>query len=45
VSERSNLDTGVGGDRRSNTPMDVVMEMTTVATPTSAGATIFEPME
>jgi len=47
-SERSDLDTGEVGDRRSNAPVDVAMEMMTVATPTHAettGATMFEPME
>jgi len=48
VSERSDLDTGEAGDRRSDVPKDVAMEMTTLATPTAvetAGATMFEPME
>jgi len=41
-SERSDLDTGEAGDRRSDAPVDVAMEMTTAET---AGATMFEPME
>jgi len=41
-SERSDLDTGEAGDRRSDAPVDVAMEMTTAET---AGATIFELME
>jgi len=48
VSERSDLDTGEAGDGRSNTPMDVAMEMATAATTTAAetaGGTIFERME
>jgi len=45
VSERRDLDTGEMGEIRSDAPMDVAMEMTTVATPTATGATIFEPME
>jgi hypothetical protein len=40
--ERSYLDTGEAGDRRSNVPVDVAMEMTTEET---AGATMFDPME
>jgi len=47
-SERSNLDTGEAGERRRDAPVDVAMEMTTAATPTTAetaGETIFEPME
>jgi len=45
ASERSDLDTGDAGDRRNNAPMDMAMEMTTAATPTATGATIFEPMK
>jgi len=48
VSERSDLDTGEVGDRMSDVPVDVAMEMTTVATPTpaeTAGRTMFEPMK
>ena len=48
VSERSDLDQGEAGDRRSDAPVDMAMEMTTAATPTpteTAGATMFEPME
>jgi len=41
-SERSDLDRGEAGDRRSDAPVDVAMEMTTAET---AGATMFEPME
>ena len=47
-SERSDLDAGDTGDGRSDTPMDMAMEMATVATSIAAetaGATIFEPME
>jgi len=47
-SERSDLDTGQAGDRRSDAPVDMAMEMTTAATPTAvetAGTTMFEPME
>jgi len=47
-SERSDLDMGEAGDRRSDAPVDVAMEMTTAATPTPAetgGATMFKPME
>jgi hypothetical protein len=47
-SERSDLDTGEAGGRRSDVPMDVAMEMTTAAPPTAAetaGAIMFEPME
>jgi len=47
-SKRSDLDTGEAGDRRSDAPMDVAMEMATMATPIAAetaGAAIFEPME
>jgi len=44
-SERRDLDTGEAADRRTDAPMDVAMEMTTAATPTIAGQTIFEPME
>ena len=47
-SERSDLDTGEAGDRRSDAPVDVAMEMTTAGTRTAAetvGATMFEPME
>jgi hypothetical protein len=48
VSERSDLQTGEAGHRRSDAPVDVAMEMTTAATPTpeeTAGATMFELME
>jgi hypothetical protein len=48
VSGRSDLDTGEAEDGRSDTPMDVVMEMATAATPVTAetaGTTIVEPME
>ena len=48
VSERSDLDRGEVGDRRSDAPVDMAMEMTTAATPTPteiAGATMFEPIE
>jgi len=45
VSERSDMDMGEAGDRKSDVPMDMAMEMTTAATPTAIGATIFEPME
>jgi hypothetical protein len=47
VTERSDVDMGEGRDRRSNTSMDVAMEMTTPGTPTpveTAGATMIEPM-
>jgi len=47
-SERRDLDKGEAGDRRSDAPEDVAMEMTTAATPTAAetaGATMFEPMK
>jgi len=47
-SERSDLDTGEAAVRRSDAPVDVAMEMTPAATPTtaeSAVATMFEPME
>jgi hypothetical protein len=47
-SEKSDLDTAEAGDRRSDAPVDVAMEMTTAATPTAAetaGATMFEPMQ
>ena len=43
-SERSDLDTGEAGDRTSDAPMEVAMEMI-AATPTAVGETIFEPME
>jgi len=42
-SERSDLDGGEAGDRRSNAPMDMAMEEGTAAT--AVGVTIFEPME
>jgi len=45
VSERSDLDMGEAGDRRSDAPIDVATEMTTAATPTAMGANRFEPME
>jgi len=48
VSGRSVLDAGEAGKRRSDTPMDLAMEMATAATPIAAetaDATIFEPME
>jgi len=48
VSGRSNLDTGEGGDGRSDAPMDVAMEMAMAVTPVAvetAGATIVERME
>jgi len=48
VSERSDLDTGVAGDGRSDAPMDLAMEMATAATPTAAetaGRTIFDQKE
>jgi hypothetical protein len=41
-SERSDLDTGEAGDKRSDAPVEVAMEMTTAET---AGATMLEPME
>jgi len=47
-SERSDLDTGEAGDRRSDVPVDFAMEMMTAATPSAAetaGTTMFEPME
>jgi len=48
VSGRSDLDAGEAADGRSDTPMEVAMEMatgvTSIATET-AGAPIFEPME
>jgi len=43
VSRRSNLDMGEAGNGRSDTAMDVAMDMVMVATPVStetAGATI-----
>jgi len=48
VSDRSSLEMGDTGDRRSDAPMDLAMDMTTTATPTAletTGATIFEPVE
>jgi len=48
VSGRSDLDAGEAGDGRSDAPIEVVMEMATVATSIAAetaGATIFELME
>jgi hypothetical protein len=48
ASGRSDLDTGEAGDGRSDAPMEVVMEMATVATPVAAetaGAITVEPME
>jgi len=48
VSERSDLDTGEAGDRSSDAPMDVAMEMISAAIPTAAQtacATMFEPMD
>jgi len=47
-SQRSDLDTGAAGDRRSDTPMDVVMEMATTVTPIAAdtaGAPNYELMD
>jgi len=44
-SERSDLDTREAGDRRRDVAMDMAMEITTEATPTAAGKTLFEPME
>jgi hypothetical protein len=47
-SERSDLHAGEAGDGRSDTPMDMVMEMATAARSIdaeTAGVTIFEPME
>jgi hypothetical protein len=46
-SGRSDLDRGEAGDGRSDTPMDVAMEMAMAATPVAAeiaGTTIVEPM-
>ena len=46
--KRSDLDTGEAGDRRSDAPMDVAMEMVTTVTliaTETMGATIFEPLE
>jgi len=46
--EKSDLDTGEAADRRSIAPVDVAMEMTTVATlttPQTEGATMFKPVE
>jgi len=48
VSERTNLDMGEAGDRRSDAPLDVPMEMTRAATPTpreTAVATMSEAKE
>jgi len=48
VSRRSDLDAGEAGNERSDAPMDVPMEMATVATAIAAetaGATIFKAME
>jgi hypothetical protein len=48
VSRRSDLDAGEAGNGRSDTPLDVAMEMGTAATSIAAqcaAATIFEPME
>jgi hypothetical protein len=48
VSERSNLEMGEVGDRRSVVPMHVAMVMMTAATPTptvTAGSTMVEPIE
>jgi len=48
VTVRSDLDAGEAEKGRSDAPMDVAMEMATVATPIAAetaGAAIFEPME
>ena len=42
------MDTGEAEDRRSDTPMEVAMEMVTTVTPIAAettGVTIFEAME
>jgi hypothetical protein len=47
-NKRSDLDTGQAENRRSDMPMDVAIEMTTVATPSTAqtaGATMFAPMK
>jgi len=40
----SDLDMGERENRRSDVPMDVAIEMTTLVTHTSAGLTIFGPM-
>jgi len=42
-SERSDLNAGEAGDRRSDVPMHMAMEVAIPATP--AGVIIFEPME
>jgi hypothetical protein len=45
ASERSDINMGDAGERRSDAPMQVGIYITTAATPTATGATIFEPME
>jgi len=45
VSERCDLDTGEAGDRRSDAPMDMAMELMRAVTPTATGATTVEAME